>query len=265
MLRKRLVMLFSAVVWTAATLCPWYVSFAQPPVKPARDLIRRLAPPPPAKPVRRARGLAPPPVVPVRPIPKVVPRQVPPPHALPLLPRPVVVPVKPIPQVVYRQVPPPPTVPVIPRQEVIQYPSVPPPLPLQEPIQQPNIRPVQVVQTPPSPTRSVTLSAVQFIYDSEELLPVARRQLDELVIALRDTRLRHSRIQLIGHTDAAGSRAYNRALSMRRAYSAARYLTQVHGISPQRIIPIGMGEDQLLDPYNPLSAVNRRVEITVVN
>ncbi|MCI5210706.1 MAG: OmpA family protein [Candidatus Electrothrix sp. ATG2] len=73
-----------------------------------------------------------------------------------------------------------------------------------------------------------------------------------------------SRIQLIGHTDAAGSRGYNRALSMRRAYSAARYLTQVHGIPPQRIIPIGMGEDQLLDPYNPLSGVNRRVEIVVV-
>ncbi|MCI5211932.1 MAG: OmpA family protein [Candidatus Electrothrix sp. ATG2] len=91
------------------------------------------------------------------------------------------------------------------------------------------------------------------------------RQLDELVVALRDASLQHTRIQLIGHTDAAGSREYNRALSMRRAYSAARYLTQVHGISSQRIIPIGMGEDRLLDPYSPRNAVNRRVEIVVIN
>jgi outer membrane protein OmpA-like peptidoglycan-associated protein len=148
---------------------------------------------------------------------------------------------------------PPPAVPVIPQQEDIRYLNDPPSVS------------VQVVQSPSPPTGSATLSAVQFVYDSDELLPVARRQLDELVIALRDVSLRHTRIQLVGHTDAAGSREYNRALSMRRAYSAARYLTQVHGISSQRIIPIGMGEDQLLDPYNPLNAINRRVEVIVIN
>ena len=168
-----------------------------------------------------------------------------------LVPR-AVVPSRPVPKVAPRQVAPP-ALPVIPYQEDIRYSNDPPPVP------------VQVVQSPPPPTGSATLSAVQFVYDSEELLPVARRQLDELVVALRDVSLRHTRIQLIGHTDAAGSREYNRALSMRRAYSAARYLTQVHGIPAQRIIPIGMGEDQLLDPYNPLNAINRRVEVIVIN
>ncbi|WP_339138471.1 MAG: OmpA family protein [Candidatus Electrothrix sp. GW3-4] len=133
------------------------------------------------------------------------------------------------------------------------------------PVASPSATPVQAVQTAPAPTGFSTLTAVQFVYDSDELLPVAKRQLDQLVIALQDVKLRHSRIQLIGHTDAAGSREYNRNLSVRRAHSAARYLVQVHGIPAQRIIPIGMGEDQLLDPYNPLSAINRRVEVVVVN
>ncbi|WLE98162.1 MAG: OmpA family protein [Candidatus Electrothrix communis] len=235
MMKKRLVMLFGTVAW--AMLCLGSVSIAEESVKSAKDLIIELAPPPPVEPVRRTRGLTPRQVVPVKPVPKIAPRQV----------------------------PPPPVVPVVPRQEVVQYPNNPPPVPVQESIRQPNIPPVQVVQVPPPPTGSATLSAVQFVYDSDELLPVARRQLDELVIALRDVSLRHTRIQLVGHTDAAGSREYNRALSVRRAYSAARYLTQMHGISSQRIIPIGMGEDHLLDPYNPLNAVNRRVEVIVIN
>ncbi len=242
MLKKRPVMLYGAIVW--AVLCLGGVSSAEETVKSAKDLIMELAPLPPAEPVRRTRGLVPRAVVPAKPVPKVVPRQVVPPPA---------VPVRPVPKVAPRQVAPPPAQPVIPYQEDIRYSHDPPPVP------------VQVVQSPSPPTGSATLSAVQFVYDSDELLPVARRQLDELVIALRDPSLRHTRIQLIGHTDSAGSREYNRALSMRRAYSAARYLTQVHGISSQRIIPIGMGEDHLLDPYNPLNAVNRRVEVIVVN
>ena len=276
MLKKRPVVLFGVVV-LGAIFCLCSVSVAEETVKSAKDLIMELAPPP-AKPVRRTRGLVPKPVVvPIKPVPKVVPRQVTPPPVVPVVkpvprvaPRqvaspPVVPVVKPVPRVVPRQVPTPSAVPAVPRQEVVRYPNNPPPVPVQEPIRQPNIPPVQVVQAPPPPSGSATLSAVQFVYDSDELLPVARRQLDELVIALRDPSLRHTRIQLIGHTDAAGSREYNRALSMRRAYSAARYLTQVHGIPSQRIIPIGMGEEQLLDPYRPLSAVNRRVEIIVVN
>ena len=105
------------------------------------------------------------------------------------------------------------------------------------------------------------LAAVQFIYDSAKLLPVAKRQLDQLVLALHDDSLRNVRIQLVGHTDAAGSREYNRILSIRRAESAARYLIQVHRVSAHRVIPIGMGEEYLLDRYNPLGAINRRVEI----
>ncbi|MCI5208648.1 MAG: OmpA family protein [Candidatus Electrothrix sp. ATG2] len=258
MMKKRLVMLFGAVVW--AMLCPGSVSFAEETVKSAKDLIMELAPPPPAKPVRRTRGLVPKPVVPVKPVPKVAPRQVVSPPVVPVVPRQEVV--------QYPNNPPPLPVPVpklAPPQAITQPSSDPPSAPVQEPIRQPNTPPVQVVQAPPPPSGSATLSAVQFVYDSDELLPVARRQLDELVIALRDPSLRHTRIQLIGHTDAAGSREYNRALSMRRAYSAARYLTQVHDIPSQRIIPIGMGEEHLLDPYRPLSAVNRRVEIIVVN
>lgn len=247
MLKKRTTLLCAAVFCTSF-LCATG-SFAEDgeEVKSAKDLILELAPSSPVeqfetlpeKPKRTTRGLVPKPSVPVAPPVQVSPS--------------------------YRQnsAPPPPR--FVPSQE---YSNIPSGVPSQGYNRIP-IPPVsaQVPQTqvPPPPSGSATLSAVQFVYNSDQLLPVAKRQLDQLVIALQDERLRHARIQLIGHTDAAGSREYNKSLSIRRARSAAEYLTQVHGIPPYRIIPIGMGEDQLLDPYNPLSSVNRRVEIIVVN
>jgi outer membrane protein OmpA-like peptidoglycan-associated protein len=104
--------------------------------------------------------------------------------------------------------------------------------------------------------------AVNFEYASAALTADARIVLDNLGQALADPALSSSRFRIAGHTDARGGDAYNLALSKRRARSVADYLTRQHHIDGQRLSVEGFGRSQLLDPANPESAVNRRVQIT---
>lgn len=110
-------------------------------------------------------------------------------------------------------------------------------------------------------SRSIDL-AVNFEYASAILTPDARIVLDNLGHALNDPALSPSRIRVAGHTDARGSDAYNLLLSRKRARSVADYLVRQHHIDLQRLTVDGFGRSQLLDPANPASAVNRRVQIT---
>ena len=112
-------------------------------------------------------------------------------------------------------------------------------------------------------SRSIDLT-VFFVYDSAQLLPEARPQLDALAAALRSPQLRNSSYLVAGHTDAKGSDAYNLDQSLRRALSVRDYLVRVHGISPDRLIAHGWGERQLRLPSDPHSGVNRRVEIALL-
>ena len=113
----------------------------------------------------------------------------------------------------------------------------------------------------PGPGPSVDL-AVNFEYASAKLTPDARIVLDNLGQALSDAALRDSRFRIAGHTDARGSDAYNLNLSKLRARSVADYLVRQHRIDARRLSIEGYGRSQLLDPDNPESAVNRRVQIT---
>ncbi len=75
-----------------------------------------------------------------------------------------------------------------------------------------------------------------------------------------------SRIEISGHTDSDGSRAYNLDLSRRRAHTVAGFLAQ-EGISLRRMTAFGYGEDQPLVAYERSErdkARNRRIEFTVI-
>ncbi|WP_236784110.1 OmpA family protein [Azospirillum humicireducens] len=102
---------------------------------------------------------------------------------------------------------------------------------------------------------------VEFAFNSAELTPKAAGILDELGRALTSPELSAYRFQLTGHTDGVGNPDYNLALSKRRAASVREYLTRSFGVSPNRLVAIGRGSQQLLDPANPASDANRRVEI----
>lgn len=113
-----------------------------------------------------------------------------------------------------------------------------------------------------APAKASIDLAVNFEYASATLTPDARIVLDNLGQALSDAALRESRFSVAGHTDARGGDAYNLNLSRLRARAVADYLVTQHGIDAQRLDVEGFGRSRLLDPANPASAVNRRVQIT---
>ena len=72
-------------------------------------------------------------------------------------------------------------------------------------------------------------------------------------------------IEVAGHTDSTGSRAYNMSLSERRAGSVVSYLSS-KGVARERMISVGAGPDHPVDTNDTPEgrAQNRRVEITIV-
>lgn len=102
---------------------------------------------------------------------------------------------------------------------------------------------------------------IYFDYNSAALSPQSMPALIQLGQALKDERLSKFRFLIAGHTDGAGSREYNRALSERRADAVRTFLVTTLGVPFDRLAPIGFGMEQLKDSNNPLSGVNRRVEV----
>ena len=72
-------------------------------------------------------------------------------------------------------------------------------------------------------------------------------------------------IEVAGHTDSTGARAYNMTLSERRAGSVVSYLSG-RGVARERMIAVGAGPDNPVDTNETAEgrAQNRRVEITIV-
>ena len=72
-------------------------------------------------------------------------------------------------------------------------------------------------------------------------------------------------VEVAGHTDSTGSDAYNQGLSERRANAVSTYL-RGHGVIPERLITVGMGESRPIADNSTAEGrqANRRVEITMV-
>jgi len=113
------------------------------------------------------------------------------------------------------------------------------------------------IPTPKEP--SALALPVQFGFDSAEILPTARRQLDALAEGIRLLPAAKP-VTIEGHTDAVGSAQYNEQLSQRRANSVKQYLVAMHGIDPARLHAVGLGQRGLLPALDPQAAENRRVQ-----
>ncbi len=100
---------------------------------------------------------------------------------------------------------------------------------------------------------------VQFAFDSADILPASRPQLDAIAAGIRMLP-RAKAVTVEGYTDAVGSENYNADLSVRRALAVKQYLVQVQGIEPSRLKTAGFGKDRPLDAHNPFAAENRRVQ-----
>lgn len=107
----------------------------------------------------------------------------------------------------------------------------------------------------------VALPSIRFEFDSDRLTPSAAWQVEQLGKALRLPGVRASAFRIEGHTDSAGSAAYNDDLSLRRARSVARRLVAAHGVPERMLTASGFGERRPLPGLAPDDERNRRVEI----
>jgi len=105
-------------------------------------------------------------------------------------------------------------------------------------------------------------SGILFDFDSYELRPASRENIEELADIMQD--YGDTEIMFAGHTDSQGAAEYNQGLSEDRARSVASYAAQ-QGVASDRMIITGFGEE---DPIADNSTEagqqqNRRVEIAV--
>jgi OOP family OmpA-OmpF porin len=106
-------------------------------------------------------------------------------------------------------------------------------------------------------------SFVQFSTGSAGLTPQAAAILDELGKVLASNALAGYRFRIEGHTDTVGAKDYNHALSKRRAAVVTAYIERKFGIDESRMVPVGLGSEQLLvqTADQTPEARNRRVKI----
>jgi OOP family OmpA-OmpF porin len=102
---------------------------------------------------------------------------------------------------------------------------------------------------------------IKFNFDSDVIRPESYRTVGVIADALHHPNLLLFRFLIIGHTDAKGDRMYNFELSQRRARSVRNALIGLFRVPPQRLLTLGMGEEQLRDPKKPDSIINRRVQL----
>ena len=113
--------------------------------------------------------------------------------------------------------------------------------------------------------RIIIVRNILYDYDKWNIRPDAAIELDTMVMLMNANP--EINIELGSHTDERGSADYNRVLSQKRAQAAVDYIV-AHGISKERIIAKGYGED---DPAirgaktEEQHQANRRTTFKVLN
>lgn len=110
---------------------------------------------------------------------------------------------------------------------------------------------------------AVSDGKIGFRQSSSELRRSSYAALDRLISFARDCR--DIAIQITGHSDAAGSVEFNRALSQRRAQAVADYLHR-GGISLDRLLVAGRGAEEPIADNNTAHGRgrNRRIEFSIL-
>jgi OOP family OmpA-OmpF porin len=101
-----------------------------------------------------------------------------------------------------------------------------------------------------------------FDFDSAELTPQIRENLDEMGRAMQHQTLAGQKFVIGGHTDDRGDDGYNLELSRQRAQAVAEYLEQNYGLGADQIEVKAYGETAPIEQNadDAARAQNRRVE-----
>jgi outer membrane protein OmpA-like peptidoglycan-associated protein len=115
-----------------------------------------------------------------------------------------------------------------------------------------------------SDTRILIGETIYFEYDTDTIRPVSMPLLDQVAEVINALTV-DLRIRVEGHTDHAGSPAYNLDLSFRRARAVVEYLVG-RGVSRDRLEYRGYGDQHEVAPNDDPDgrALNRRVEFTIL-
>lgn len=105
---------------------------------------------------------------------------------------------------------------------------------------------------------------ITFETNSAELTPRAKSSLDVVAKALQADKLAEFKFAIEGHADPRGGSELNMALSQARAESVVAYLAGQHGISRERLKPVGKGATELVNTQRIDAPENRRVTITTL-
>lgn len=103
--------------------------------------------------------------------------------------------------------------------------------------------------------------AIQFGFNSNQILPESQKMLEQLAQALISPDLAGMRFLIEGHTDGKGLASYNQKLSQLRAEQVKRILVK-YKVAPARLVAEGKGSSEPLNANNIEAPENRRVRIT---
>lgn len=132
---------------------------------------------------------------------------------------------------------------------------------IKKPGQKPQDRPALVEELNKLP--QLTLD-IQFNSDSAIIRPESYKTLGRLAEALYHPYLLDHKFLVVGHIEATGKRPNNLELSQKRAAAIREALVTTFRVSPQRIVALGLGEEQLQDRSKPGAPVNRRVQLIAI-
>jgi outer membrane protein OmpA-like peptidoglycan-associated protein len=106
------------------------------------------------------------------------------------------------------------------------------------------------------------LQRIEFEFNTDNLLENSKQYLDQLVTFMQLQP--QCNVRIIGHTDDAGSKAYNQTLSEKRAGSVMNYLIS-KGIDKKRLSSAGYGSSKPIDKSQTPEGneKNRRVEFEI--
>jgi OmpA-OmpF porin, OOP family len=125
----------------------------------------------------------------------------------------------------------------------------------------PGTLPPQPLSFPQMANLAQFVVEVEFDFNSSVIKPSSYRTVGSIADALHNPILLGYGFLVIGHTDSVGGRQYNIGLSQRRAEAIRNALIDPFGVNPGILEAVGMCEEQLRDPRNPTSGVNRRVQL----